>query len=132
MRRLTGRLLGFRLNGARLCRLARWTGLTDALRLRLRLDLGPLGRRALLALRVGSLSLFDCGLGLSLLSMGLLGVRLHWRGSVVLLLSMLLRMLLLVVRMLWLRCLRWLCGVGSIIHRLVAPSHVRLLWLLLW
>ncbi len=43
----------------------------------------------------------------------------------------LLRMRLLLVRVLWLRRLRWLCGVCSIIHRLLAPSHVWLLLLLL-
>jgi len=60
-------------------------------------------------------------------SLGLLGMRLHRRGGMVLLrmLRMLLRLLL--VRVLWLRGLRWLCGVRSIIHRLVAPGHVRLL-----
>jgi hypothetical protein len=52
--------------------------------------------------------------------------RLHRRGGVVL---SVLRVLL--VRMLWLRGLWGLCGVGSIIHRLVAPSHLSRLLLLL-
>jgi hypothetical protein len=51
----------------------------------------------------------------------LLSVRLNRWGGVVLRV-----LLVLLVRVLWLRRLRWLCGVCSIIHRLVPPSHVGL------
>jgi hypothetical protein len=67
--------------------------------------------------------------GLLLLLLGrwsrlrLLSVRLNRWGGVVL---RVLLVLLLLVRVLWLRRLRWLCGVCSIIHRLVPPSHVGL------
>jgi hypothetical protein len=67
-------------------------------------------------------------------SLGLLGMwLLHRRGRVVLLrvLRMRLLLLLLLVRVRRLRGLGWLCGVSSIVHRLVAPSHVRRLLLLL-
>jgi hypothetical protein len=57
----------------------------------------------------------------------LLSVRLNRWGGVVL---CVLLVLLLLVRVLWLRRLRWLCGVCSIIHRLVPPSHVCLRLLL--
>ncbi len=60
--------------------------------------------------------------------MGLLRMSLDRRCGVVL---RLLRMRLLLVRVLWLRRLRWLCGVCSVVHRLLAPSHVWLLLLLL-
>jgi hypothetical protein len=65
-------------------------------------------------------------------SLRLLSMRLHRWGGVVLrvLLVLLLRRRLLLVRVLWLRRLRWLCGVPSIVHRLVTPAHVRLRWLL--
>jgi hypothetical protein len=57
--------------------------------------------------------------------------RLHRRGNMVLRVLRVLRVLgLLLLLLLWLRRLRWLLGIRSIIHRLVAPSHVGLLLLL--
>ncbi|KAL2189233.1 hypothetical protein L209DRAFT_269781 [Thermothelomyces heterothallicus CBS 203.75] len=61
-------------------------------------------------------------------SLGLLSMRLHRRDGMVLLPMLL---LLLLMRVLWLRSRGWLCGVRTIIGRLVAPRYIRLLLLLL-
>jgi hypothetical protein len=107
------------------------------LRCMLRCVLGCMGRR--MRTRSGafpSSRLRGCGSwGLLLLLLGrwsrlrLLSVRLNRWGGVVLRVLLVL-LLLLLVRVLWLRRLRWLCGVCSIIHRLVPPSHVGLRLLL--